>query len=141
MFVYYQVITSKKINRLILILALVFTGFAVFNEIYFQGLHNIDSFTLAMASGIIIFVTVTFFNELLKDKDIIRLSRHPMVWISAGALIFNTAELPYILSLNYLNHNDIPLAIALFYVFLTLNCIMYSLYIIAFLCPPPLPKS
>ena len=140
MAVYYQVLRSATIKRILIGIGIGYTIFAVVNMLYFQNIQSIDSFTLAMASSIVILMTVTFFNQLLKEKEIIDLGTHPMVWISIGAFIFHSACLPYILSLNYLIRTNLPLAIALFYIFLSLNCIMYSLYIIAFLCRPPLPR-
>jgi len=136
MAVYYKALHSKKTRTIIVILAVVYLVFAAVN-FSLQGIHGIDSYTLAMADGIVLFMTVAWFNQVLREKEIIRLTAHPMVWISVGAFIFHAANLPYILSLDFLIHNDISLAIALFYIFLALNCIMYSFYTIAFLCHPP----
>jgi hypothetical protein len=141
MAVYYKVLHSTKLKRAILALAVAYPVFAVVNNIFWQDINSFDSYTLAMADGIVIFMTIAWFNQVLRESEIIRLATHPMVWISVGAFIFHAANLPYILSLDFLIHNDVPLAIALFYIFLTLNCIMYSLYIIAFLCQPPPPTS
>ena len=138
MAVYYKALHSNKIRTIILLLAVGYAVFAMVNIFFLQGIHNIESYTLAMADGIVIFMTVAWFNQILREKEIIRLTMHPMVWISVGAFIFHAANLPYILSLDFLIHNDISLAIALFNIFLALNCIMYSLYTIAFLCPRPL---
>ena len=135
--VYYLETRSVLVKRTILSAALFFTVFAIFNAGWLQGLHNVDSYTLALANSIVIFMTLTWFNQLLHEKEIRRLGSHPLVWISAGAFIFHAANLPYLLSLNYLVRVNLPLAIALFYVFLALNCLMYTFYTIAFLCQPP----
>jgi hypothetical protein len=140
MAVYYLEIDSTHIKKAILACALVFTAFAVFNMGWLQGLHSVDSYTLTLASVIIIFMTVTWFNQLLHKKEIYKLSSVPLVWISAGAFIFHAADPPYLLSLNYLVAHNRPLAIALFYIFLILNCLMYAFYTIAFLCQPPPQK-
>ena len=141
MALYYQVIRSALLKRILIGIGIVYTCFAVINMLFLQHIDGFDSYTLAMADGIVIFMTVSYFNQLLGEKEIVRLNGHPLVWISVGAFIFHAANLPYILALNYLIHTNIPLAIALFYIFLALNCIMYSLYIIAFLCRPPIHKS
>jgi hypothetical protein len=140
MTLYYQIIRSALLKKILIGIGIVFTGFAGINMLYLQEIHGFNSYTLAMADGIVIFMTVSYFNQLLEQKEIVRLSSHPMVWISVGAFIFHAANLPYILALNYLIRTNIPLAIALFYIFLVLNCIMYSLYLIAFLCRPPIHR-
>ena len=139
--VYYLESRSNRIKRIILVSACVFTAFAIFNMGWLQGFNNIDSYTLTLASAIVIFMTVTWFNQLLHDKVIHRLGRHPLVWISAGAFIFHATDLPFMLSLNYLVRHNVSLAVLLFYVFDGLNFLMYTLYTIAFLCQPPPQRS
>ena len=137
MIVYYQTITSLILKKIIILTGILYTAFAILNNIFFQSIYTIDSFTLIMASLIVIFLTVSYFEELRKKEDLVKLTSHAMVWISLGAFIFHAASLPYLISLDYLIHNNLPLAISLFYIFLSLNCIMYSLYAIAFLCQNP----
>ena len=136
---YYQILRKTYIGQIIPVLAIAFTAFAVVNMLFWQSIHSIESYTLAMASSIVIVMVVTWFNKMLKEKEIINLSTHPATWISVGAFIFHSANIPFILSLNYLVNNNMSLALALFYIFLALNCIMYMSYIIAFLCQPPQP--
>jgi len=136
MAVYYQVIRSRAVKKIIIGLAVFFTLFALTNELFIQHIYAIDSYTLAISSSIVIFLSIAYFEQLRKEKEIIRLTTDPMVWISLGAFIFHAADLPYLLMLNYLIHTNISLAIALYYIFVALNCIMYSLYTVAFLCNP-----
>jgi hypothetical protein len=140
LYVYHQVIKSKLLKRTILIAGVVYSLFTLVNILFFQSINSINSFPIIAASIIILFLTSGYFEQLRKEKEIMRLTSQPMVWISLGAFIFHAANLPYIISLNYLIHNNIPLAIALFYIYLGLNCIMYTFYSIAFLCPHPLRK-
>lgn len=140
MAVFYQAITSGVIRKTIIVLGLVFVSFSIVNWVYFQSIYSVNSYSLLLASGIIIFLTVSYFEQLRKSKTIISLYSHPMVWISLGAFIFHAANIPYLISLNYLIRNNVSLAIALFYIFLGLNCIMYLFYIKAFLCRPLPPK-
>ena len=137
---YYQIIRSALLKKIIIGLGILYTSFAVFDMVYLQKLKQADTYTVVMADGIVIFLTVSYFNQLLEEKEIIRLSSHPLVWISVGAFLFHATNLPYILALNYLTHSNPSLALALFYIYLALNCIMYSLYTIAFLCRPPIHK-
>jgi hypothetical protein len=92
------------------------------------------------ASAIVLFLTISYFEQLRKEKEVIRLTKHPMAWLSLGAFIFHAATLPYIICLDYLIQHNVSLAIALYYIYLGLNCILYSLYSVAFLCQKPLLK-
>lgn len=134
MFTYYQVLRSKLIKKIIFITAILYSVLTVVNILFLQPVNSINSYSLIAASLIILFLTTTYFEQLRNEKDIIELKSHPMVWISLGAFIFHAANLPYIISLNYLIHYNISLAVALFYIYLALNCVMYTLYSIAFLC-------
>jgi hypothetical protein len=137
---YYQALQSAVVKRVIVVLAILFAVFAGFNMAFVQHIGSIDSYTLALADSIVIFLTIAWFEQLRTDHDIVELAEHPMSWISLGAFVYHAANLPYILILNYLIHKDVALAIALFYVYLVLNFGMYTLYTIAFLCKTPLKK-
>jgi hypothetical protein len=137
LYFYYLVLESIKIKKLVKYVAISFSLFGIINLLFIQTLHQINSFTLIFSSIMIIFLTAIYFEQVRKQKEIISLSSNPLTWISLGAFIFHSAYLPYISSLNYLIKNNIPLALALYYIFLGLNCLMYSLYLIAFLCRHP----
>lgn len=137
---YYKVIKSFTIRKAILVTGFFFALFAIFNFFYFQPIDTVNSYTIIFACLIVILLTAAYFEQLIKEKDIIRLTTHPMAWISLGAFIYHTACLPYMITLNYLIANNVSLAVTLFYIYLGLNCIMYSLYSIAYLCQHPLQK-
>jgi hypothetical protein len=138
--VYYNAFASKNVKKVIIITGGFFLCFAILNIIFFQPINTVNSYTLLFADLIVIFLTVSYFEELRKQKDIINLTQHPLVWISLGAFIFHSANIPYLLSLEFLIHNNVSLAITLFYIYLGLNCLMYSFYTIAFLCQNPHQK-
>lgn len=134
---YYQAIKSNVIKKIIIVAAISFAVFAIFNMIYIQSIHTVNSYSIIMASIIMVFVAVAYFEQLRKADEIFKLSALPMVWISLGAFVFHAANLPYIISLNYLTRFDISLAISIFYIYLVLNTTMYTFYVIALLCRPP----
>lgn len=138
--VYYLIIQSPFQKKLIRILGILFPAFAIINLFFIQSIHTVNSYTIVVASGIILFLTVCYFDQLRNANESIKLTGHPMVWLSLGAFIFHAANLPYIISLDYLIHKNLSLAIALYYIYLGLNCILYTFYSIAFLCPKPLLK-
>jgi hypothetical protein len=139
MLFYYRALTSQKIRRTVIVMAVIYFVFGIMNLIYFQDIFRVNSFTLVVASGIVIFLSLAYFEQVRKSKEIIRLAEHPMVWISLGAFLYHAGCAPYMLSVNFLSTYDRSLAIALYFIYMSLIFVMYSLYTIAFLCNPP-PK-
>lgn len=138
--VYFQTIQSPFLKKIIKILGILFPAFSILNLLFSQSIHTVNSYTIILSSAIIIFLTVCYFDQLRNASESIKLTGHPMVWLSLGAFIFHAANLPYIISLDFLIHKNLSLAIALYYIYLGLNCILYTFYSIAFLCPKPLLK-
>lgn len=138
--IYYLVIKSPALKKAIVIIGFIFPAFAIINLLLFQPLNSINSYSLVASSAIVLFLSVCYFEQLRNESEIIKLSAHPMVWLSLGAFIFHAANLPYIISLDYLIHNNLSLAVALYYIYLGLNCILYTFYSVAFLCQYPLLK-
>jgi len=139
MYVYYQTFKSKFLKRTITAAGIFFALFTIANILFFQSIHTINSLPLIMAGIIMFFLNISYFEQLIREKEIIRLMGHPMVWISFG-VFFQVATLPYMTSLNYLIRNNISLAVTLYYVYLGVNCVIYTLYSIAFLCRNPIHK-
>lgn len=137
MMVYYHALQAERIKKAIIIAGVLFAVAGMLNLFFFQSFQTVNSFTIVMASGIVIWLTIAWFEQLRAGKEVTVLTSNPMAWISLGAFIFHAAILPYMIGLNYLSRVNISLAIALFYVFLILNCVMYTLYSIAFLCKAP----
>lgn len=137
MAVYFFATDSLIIRRIIIAGGSMFTLFAILNTIFFQSIHQINSYTIAIASGFIIFLSYNWFQQLHKGDHHARLTSIPMAWISLGAFVFHVLSLPFLLALDYLTHYSMSLAIATFTILLSLNCIMYTLYLRAFLCKNP----
>lgn len=136
---YYKALNAPRAKKAIIGLAVIYVLFGIINLIYIQGLFQSNSYTLVMASVIVIFLLLAYFEQVRKSREIIRLSEHPLVWISLGAFVYHAGCGPYMLSINFLSKNDPSLAIALYFIYMSLIFVMYSLYTIAFLCNPP-PK-
>jgi hypothetical protein len=140
MFVYHQVLDSKIIKRLIVVTALAFSVFAIFNFCCWQKNLVINSYTHIAADGIMLLLVFAYFEQVRKGKGLVKLSAQPMVWISLGVLIFHLLSIPYLLSINYLYLNYKSLATSFIYVYLLFVFATYVLYSKTFLCPTPEPK-
>jgi hypothetical protein len=139
-FFYSQFFPSHKMKRRILLLTSCYFLFALVNIIFIQGLNTWNSYSLIAGSLLNIYLSVSYFQNLLPNKELIKFQSDPVFWISVGVLIFYLVELPYISLLNYLNSNFLILSKQLLMILKILNMLMYSLFTIAFLCRISLRK-
>jgi uncharacterized membrane protein len=108
--------------------------FFIINYFFIQKPNQVNTYSIIILHLVAIMLAFAFFYQVLKDKNILRLSSHPMIWISLGTFIYHAGTLPFFLFLNYLNKEYVALAYAFLDINQGLNIIMYSLYLIAFLC-------
>jgi hypothetical protein len=115
---------------------MLFIIFGIFNYFFIQGPDKINTYTLILTHFTAIALALLYFNQVLHEPKIIMLSRTPMVWVSLGTLIYYAGTLPFFLFLDYLSSKLPALAVSFLYINHGLNIIMYSFYLIAFLCKP-----
>jgi hypothetical protein len=141
MAVYYFIIRNVVIKKTILITSVLFSIFTIVNIIYWQTLYDVNSYTHLIADCIILLLSFVYFEQLKKEKEVVKLSLQPMVWISFGACVYHLLNIPYLFGMNYLvKNNFISFAYSFHYFYLIFQCIMYISYAKAFLCPTPQQK-
>ena len=111
------------------------------NLIFVQGLHELDTYTIILGSLGVIFFCFNYFRLEGWQFERRKPGSDPALWIVAGALLFHLAALPYFVWINYLSRHNVKLALTLFMIILFLNILMYSMYLIAFLCSRPFPPK
>jgi hypothetical protein len=142
MAVYYYAITSPVIRKAILVTGILFAIFGILNFLLWQKLLIVNTVSHMVADLIILLLIFIYFEQLKKeqDKENIKLSSNPMVWISLGAFIYHLLSIPFIFSINYMAKNNLSFVQSFYKVYLIVQCIMYILYIKSFLCPHPQQK-
>lgn len=138
---FYELLDSAMIRKIIRWSVLPFLAFALVNYFFMQGPHAINSYTMILANLITVFLTVVFFDRLLNHEPVIRLSRASEVWIAIGTFIYHSGALPVFIYMNYLIARNQGLASSLLTINDILNVLMYSFYLIAFLCKPHFQKQ
>lgn len=111
--------------------------FSILNVTFIQSIKELNTYTIIVGNALVICCSIMYFIHELNRRVPLPVQRQPLFWISLGAFIFNTVSLPYFISINYLSHTNLSLAIALFNILLILNIVMYICYLIAFLCKMP----
>lgn len=136
-----QVIDNKRIKKILLPFGLIYLLFGLINIGFIQGLLKLNTYTIILGGLIAVVLSSAYFVQELNRKNPEMVHKHPLFWISAGVLVFHSVSLPNFIFMNYLSRTNLPLAIALFNILLVLNILMYSFYLIAFLCHKPIPKK
>jgi len=122
-------------------------GFMVFfpllvllNMTFIQGFTEFHSYTNALGSILVIIFCCLFFYELLLNPLEGQLHKVPMFWVSTGILFFYLGDLSFDLLYNLLKNDAMGRDL-----FKSINnnliLILYSCFIIAFLCQRNLVKS
>jgi hypothetical protein len=143
--IYYLTLTSHVIRRLLQVIAVLFTGFALFDSFYLEGLHQMNSYTHVVQSALLIGLALLYFEQLLNDLHIIRLEQDPLFLVStAVVLYFSGTVLLYV----FVNKLSSPADRASHQVIYTLNAmvnlIQYLLFGLAFWYagrPAPTPSQ
>lgn len=137
---YYEILKGRNLKKTILVFAIIFTLFAIYNFTFGQGICAVNSHTFIAFSLLILLLVFAYFEQLRKDAKIVILKKQPMVWISVGLFLWSLLTIPFMFTMNYLNVNNPSLATSFFILYLIVNIICYLFYIKAFLCPPPTQK-
>jgi len=133
---YSRMLTAPFFKRPVWYIAIPLIIFGCLEYAWLQGPHTMNSYTIILTNFSCILLSLSFFRQLLKEDKPIRLSAHPMVWISLGSFVYFSGSLPFFIFFNYLFKHNVNLAISLLYINHALNTIMYSFFLISFLCNP-----
>ncbi len=131
---YYQILNSSFIKKIIRysVMPIIFIG--VINYFFVETPNKLDKYAIIFAHLIITILCLLFFRQVLREKDFIRLRTYPPIWISLGLFLYHSATLPFFIFLNYLIKANPALAISCLAINQVLNTIMYTLFLISFLC-------
>jgi len=144
-FIFYAHIFSRTLRnpvykRITLGFMVVFPMLMVLNMAFIQGFTEFHSYTNALGSVLMVIFCCLFFYELLLNPLEGELHKVPMFWVSTGILFFYLGDLSFDLLYNLLKNDAMGRDL-----FKSINnnliLILYSCFIIAFLCQRSLVKS
>ena len=135
---FYKAMEKGTIKRSIFLLtsSIVVVG-GLFNIFFIQGVRELDTYTIIIGSMGVIFFCFCYMRQEPQHQTRWVAIKEPLFWISTGALVFHMAALPYFVFINYLSKHDIKLALSLFMIILFVNIVMYTTYLISFICSRP----
>jgi len=138
---YCKVLEQHRLSKIALPLGISYFIFGLVNLVFIQGIAQLDTYTIIFGGVLVVILSAMYFLQELKRKIPIAVQTQPLFWISLGAFLFHSVSLPNFIFINYLSRTNLPLAIALFNILLVLNILMYSFYLISFLCHNPIRKK
>jgi magnesium-transporting ATPase (P-type) len=136
---FYHILTNKFIRTVIVLSIVPFLVFSIINYFFIETPHRLNAYTIIIANIITILLALGSIIQIQREKIIINLNTSPVFWIAAGTLVYYSATLPLFIYFNYLNEYS-PIGQYYTYINDALNIIMYTAYLIAFLCKPPSRK-
>jgi hypothetical protein len=131
---FYSVLTNRKIKTVIKFLAAALIIFGVTNMLFIQKISAHNSYTALFGQFLMIFISVSYYYQLLKAKDIIVLHKDTVFWISSGLLIYNLCGSINYFLIDIMDFFSRDLAKKLHQTIMYFSVLMYLTFTIAFLC-------
>lgn len=130
---FYLTINMVLVKKIILYSIPSFTGLSIIFSLTIVGVNEYPNWqTIIECFLLIIWVTIALFTIEVKDGKSILLV--PMFWICIGVLIYQCGIFTFTGMFNYLIKSKSDLFVKLRSYHTVFNCIIYSLYSIAFIC-------
>lgn len=123
-------IKMKKIIRYILVLNVII---AFANIILIQK-DRFNSITYSLSCLLIVFFCIYYFLELFRYPKAVKLINEPAFWICSGLLFYYCCSFPLIGLTNFLGEFPKVLLNNVYIILNVMNILLYTLFIIAFLC-------
>jgi hypothetical protein len=131
---FYQIIYHQGIRKVIRWLVIPFLLFSAINLAFFQGIMQLNTYTEILACFFMIFLSITYYYQLLYAKYVVSLMRDSFFWISTGMLIYHLGSAMGIFLINVMNAISNEKARSIHSIILFSAVIMYLNFSIAFLC-------
>jgi hypothetical protein len=141
-FIFETAISETAYKRIIHWFIIFYPVLVLFNLAFIQGFNHFHTYTMAAGSAFMIFFSCLFFYALWMNPREEDLIRDPMFWVGTGILFCNLGGLIYGLILNFPYKYVYNTGSNLFQTIINiLNLVLYSCFIIAFLCKRDRRKS
>jgi hypothetical protein len=139
-YIFSQTLRNPAFKKMTLGFIAFFPILVALNMIFIQGFMEFHSYTNALGSVLMVIFCSLFFYELLLNPLEGELHKVPMFWVTTGILFFYLGDLSFDLLYNLLKNDAMGRDL-----FKSINnnliLILYSCFIIAFLCQRSLVKS
>jgi hypothetical protein len=133
LFLLYNIIRNKRAKKVILYIICLYPILVILNIALVQ-VNTFHTVTYSFGCLLIVAVCIYFFFELFQLPKSIQLKREPAFWICSGLLFFYCCSFPLFGLLNFLHSVSGVIMRNLASIVMILNILLYSSFIVAFLC-------
>lgn len=104
------------------------------NRLFIQKGEQYHTLTAGLGSLLIVLAAIFYFYELFQSEKSVDLAREPSFWISSGLLFFYSCSFPLYSLISYFYSPSNKIVNYLVSLSSLLNILLYSSFIVAFLC-------
>jgi hypothetical protein len=141
LWVIWNVIQAKTVKKILFYILIVYPVLAVVIILLIQKIHHFHSITYGLGCLLVIFFCIYYFFELFRVQHAIKLISEPAFWICTALLFFYCCTFPLFVATNFLDTIPVVIKRNAKFILTLLNVLLYSLFIIAFLCKIKIRKS
>jgi hypothetical protein len=140
-FILYRIIRNPLVRNIAKHLIWIYPLVAGFNIIYIQTVRAFHSVTYSLGGLTVVALCVFYFFELFQRPQVVSLGRNPDFWICSGLLFYFACSFPIYGMANNLNSVPLFIRMNLNAIFNVLDILLYTSFVVAFLCRPRIRKS
>lgn len=133
-FLYFHVLAKEFRTTVLALAALFIIAFITEYVLLLNVKWMWRSLTYITGSLTILILSVIFLLQTIRSEAVLSYRRQPFFWVNLGVILFYVGTFPYYATINYLYKINEPLFWCLAWIFVVLNYIMYTLFIVGFLC-------
>ncbi|MES2002885.1 MAG: hypothetical protein V4450_00085 [Bacteroidota bacterium] len=138
---FYEVLENRAIQKTVGILLYVLPLACLINIFFIQGLRTFHTYTFASGSMIMVALSIVSFSQIYRKPEIQHPIRHPSFWVTCAILFFFSTSVSIIGIFNYVAVLSKQMVHLSKIFLLSIDCIFYFLFIIAFICQKNFRKS
>lgn len=129
-----QIIMKPSIRKCLRLTVVLFPLVVVLNKYLIQKGSQYHTLTVALGSLLIVIAAIYYFYELFQSDKSVYLTREPSFWIVSGLLFFYSCSFPLFTLINVFYSPSNKTIFNLMYLSSVLNILLYSSFMVAFLC-------
>ncbi len=132
--VFRQAVDNIRLKKVILYAAIIFPFLVLLNIIFLQPFTKFHTITFRAGSVMVITWCYLYFRQLMRSEEFAPLFKNPFFWISTGLLFFYAGSF-FFMSSDLLMYINLPYNSDFWFALNdTLNIILYTAFLISFVC-------
>jgi hypothetical protein len=133
LYFFYIISRTARIRQIIKLLAIVYFLFAACN-LFIQGSKELNTYTSLLSAFMMVFLSISYYYQMLNEKEVVPLRSNMAFWISTGLLICHLASSMSTFLINVAAYYSTAAALKIHLIVMLAAMAMYLTYTIGYLC-------